>query len=311
MSTPLRRILTTGTVATLALGLGACSTSPGTSDDGAGLDVLASFYPLQFASERVGADAVVVSSLTPAGAEPHDLELSPAQVRAVGEADVVVFLSGFQPAVDEAVAARAPEHLVDAADSARLVEGVDGHEDGDEGEEESDHGSTDPHFWLDPLRLADVAGAIAAEFTAADPENAQAYATGLESLKADLAALDAEFTEGLASCETRTLVTTHDAFGYLAERYDLDPLPISGLDPEAEPSPARLREVAALAQEAGATTIFTETLVSPRVAEVLASDLGLATAVLDPVEGITDPERDYLDVMRANLEALRTGLRCA
>lgn len=305
MSTPLRRILSTGTVATLALGLGACSTSPGTSDDGAGLDVLASFYPLQFASERVGAEAVVVSSLTPAGAEPHDLELSPAQVRAVGEADVVVFLSGFQPAVDEAVAARAPEHLVDAADSARLVEGADG------SEEDSDHGSTDPHFWLDPLRLADVAGAIAAEFTAVDPENTQAYATGLESLEADLAALDAEFTEGLASCETRTLVTTHDAFGYLAERYDLDPLPISGLDPEAEPSPARLREVAALAQEAGATTIFTETLVSPRVAEVLASDLGLATAVLDPVEGITDPERDYLDVMRANLEALRTGLRCA
>jgi zinc transport system substrate-binding protein len=300
--------------------LAGCSTqgAGGSSDESDGVTVLASFYPLQYVAQQIGGDLVTVDNLTPPAAEPHDLELSPAQVREIGTADLVVYLSGFQNAVDEGVEARAPEHVVDAADAAGLVEHAEETEEehaehAEEGDEH-DHGATDPHFWLDPSRLAAVGKVVADELAAVDPDNADVYAAGAQRLGKQLDELDQELADGLAACQGATLVTSHAAFGYLADRYSLEQVGISELDPEVEPSPARLREIGDLVEARGIKTLYSETLVSPKVTETLAADLGVETAVLDPLEGLSEEATtagdDYVSVMRANLAALEEGLVC-
>lgn len=294
----------------LALVLAACGTAGGgAGDDDGTLQVLASFYPLQYVAEQVGGDLVSVDNLTPPAAEPHDLELAPSQVREVSTADLVVFQSGFQPAVDDAVEARAPEHVVDAAEEHAA------HADEEEAAGDGhDHGNADPHFWLDPTLLIPVADEVAAELGAADPDNAATYTANAEALTATLEDLDAEYAAALEPCAGETLVTSHAAFGYLAERYGLTQVGISALDPEAEPSPARLREIGAVVADDDVQTIFTETLTSPKVAETLAADLGVATAVLDPLEGLsteaTEAGADYISVMDTNIATITEGLDC-
>jgi zinc transport system substrate-binding protein len=305
--------------------LAGCSTqgAGGSSDESDGVTVLASFYPLQYVAQQIGGDLVTVDNLTPPAAEPHDLELSPAQVREVGTADLVVYLSGFQNAVDEAIDARAPEHVVDAADSAGLVEHAAEAEEEHAGETEEEHaehadehghGATDPHFWLDPSKLAAVGKVVADELAAVDPEHADEYAAGAQRLGQQLDELDQEFADGLAACQGATLVTSHAAFGYLADRYALEQVGISELDPEVEPSPARLREIGDIVEERGIKTLYSETLVSPKVTETLAADLGVNTAVLDPLEGLSEDATaagdDYVSIMQANLAALEEGLVC-
>lgn len=323
---------------TAALALSSCASGSGDPSAAGGgssgtLSVQASFYPLQYVTERVGGDLVQVDSLTPAGAEPHDLELSPAAVDGLRTADAVVYLSGFQPAVDDAVAQAAPEHALDAVHAG--VEGEEAHSaeehgaaeeahseeaHGDEASAEEphaeddhghDHGGEDPHFWLDPDRLAAVATEVAHELAEVDPDNAAAYESNAEELAEELAALDEEFTEGLATCERDTIVVSHDAYGYLADKYDLEQVAIAGLDPDTEPSPARLAEIGKVVEAEGVTTVFSESLVNPKVAETLAAEHGIETAVLDPVENQSDENADYQQVMRNNLEALRTALDCA
>lgn len=313
-----RRTLSTlapATAAAAVLALSACSSGgsdgSGGSGDGGGVQVLASFYPLQYVTEQVGGDLVSVGSLTPPGAEPHDIELSPAQVDEVGRADLVVYLSEFQAAVDDAVAANPPAHVVDAAQDTEL-HAAEHAEDGDEhGEDDHDHGSLDPHFWLDPSRLPAVADDVAAQLGEIDPDHAAEYEANARSFAQAMADLDDEYATGLATCESRTIVTTHEAFSYLADRYDLEQVGISGIDPEGEPSPARLAEVGDVVRDEGVTTIFFETLASPKVAQTLADELGVGTAVLDPLEGLTDDTQDYVSVAKTNLETLRTALSCA
>ncbi|MCU1432904.1 MAG: zinc transporter substrate-binding protein [Actinotalea sp.] len=292
----------------------ACAPSGG-AEGGAGdrLTVLASFYPLQYVVEQVGGDLVDVASLTPPGIEPHDIELSARQLQEVADADVVVVLGGFQPAVDKAVAAQQPEHLVDAATTPSVAEhlGAEGSPEA-EGSEDDGHGhdGADPHFWLDPTLLADVAEDVATALAEAQPGDAEAFRDRADGLAADLSALDQELAAGLATCERRVVVTAHEAFGFLAERYDLEQVGISGLDPEAEPSPARLREIGEVVADHGVTTLFTEELLNPKVSETLADDLGIRTAVLDPIENRTDPADDYRGAMEQNLAALREALAC-
>ena len=292
-------------LATAALVLAGCASAPsgaapGTEQPGGVVKVLASFYPLQYVTEKVGGDLVEVSSLTPPGAEPHDVELSPRQVRSVGEVGLVVYLSGFQRAVDEALAAREPAHVLDAADTADLRPAPGA----------ADDATLDPHFWLDPDRLARLATPVAAALAELDPDNADTYAANATTLLADLASLDAEFRAGLATCEQRVIVTSHEAFGYLTDRYDLEQVGISGLDPDAEPSPARLKEIGDVVRAQGVTTIFSEELVNPKVAQTLAADLDITSAVLDPVESLADPSSDYRGVMGKNLGVLRAALAC-
>lgn len=283
--------------------LTACTAGADTASSADGTDrveVLASFYPLQYVTEQVGGDLVTVSSLTPPGAEPHDVELSPRQVRSVSETDLVVYLSGFQSAVDSAVTSREPENVVDATDTVDLVTGHVGQDDG----------ALDPHFWLDPQRLATLADPVAAALTDVDPDHAGTYAANAAALTADLTALDTELATGLATCDRRVVVTSHEAFGYLADRYDLTIVGISGLDPEAEPSPARLKEIGDIVRAEGVTTIFSEELVNPKVAQTLAADLGITSAVLDPIESLADTNSDYRGVMENNLAVLRAALAC-
>lgn len=311
--------LTSLALAATATLAGCSSQGPGGSDESDGVTVLASFYPLQYVAQQIGGDLVTVDNLTPPAAEPHDLELSPAQVREIGTADLVVYLSGFQNAVDQGVEARAPEHVVDAADAAGLVEhaeeSAEEHAEHAEEHDGHDHGVTDPHFWLDPSRLAAVGQAVADELTAADPDHAEEYAQGALQLGQRLDELDQELADGLATCQGATLVTSHTAFGYLADRYALEQVGITELDPEVEPSPARLREIGDIVRDSGVTTLFSETLVSPKVTETLAGDLGVQTAVLDPLEGLSEDATaagdDYVSVMRDNLAALEEGLVCA
>jgi zinc transport system substrate-binding protein len=310
-------------LAAAGLLLAGCQSGPSTAGT---LDVLASFYPLQLVSERVGGDRVTVTSLTPPGAEPHDVELSPAQVAKLSGADLVVYLSGFQAAVDEAVTQAGPSDALDAAEVVHLEpageadeshdeHAHDGHthdEETHDGEaHEHAHGELDPHFWLDPTRLAALVPAVEARLAALDPEGAEQYAANAAELTRELTALDEEYTAALQTCAQHVFVTSHAAFGYLASRYDLEQVAISGVDPEAEPSPARLAQVEREVQEHGVSTIFFETLVSPKVAQTLAADLGVRTDVLDPIEGIAEDGGDYFSVARENLEALRVALSCS
>lgn len=307
MNTWTARTVTEATASAAALALAGCGGADATagSTGGDGLTVVAGFYPLEWAAQRVGGDRVAVSSLTPQGAEAHDLELAPQDVAAVADADLLVYLDGFQPALDEAVQNEAADTAWDAGQAADLVPTAeeDAHEDG----------AVDPHFWLDPVRLASVGDALADRLTEADPDGAATYEQDAAALRTDLEALDAEMQAGLAGCAVGTLVTGHDAFGYLGDRYGLEVVGISGLSPSAEPSPAAQAEIAELVRERGITTVYTETLVDPAVAETVASEAGVRTAVLDPIEGLTDESAgsDYLEVMRANLVTLQEGQSCS
>ncbi len=300
-------------VATAALS--SCGSSDSASSNGPSGDrpgavtVAASFYPLQWMAEQVGGDHVEVANLTKPGAEPHDLELTPKDVAALDEADVVAYLSGFQPSVDDAVA-ESGATVFDAADTANLDLTFTPIEEGEEHTDEA--GATDPHFWLDPTRLADVADAFAATLAKQDPDNADDYEANAKALKAKLDDLDTEYKAGLASCENKDLVTSHNAFGYLAQRYGMEQVGITGLTPDAEPSAGQLADVTKFVEKNDVKTIYFETLVSPAVAKAVASEANVETDVLDPIEGLNDASQgdDYLEIMRSNLRNLQAGQPC-
>lgn len=305
------RKLVTLAVATLLAAAGtACASDSEGSDGGDGkLSVVAAFYPLQFVAEKVGGDAVEVTNLVPPGVESHDLELEPQQVGELSDADMVLYLGGFQPAVDEAVDQNAKDAAFDAAEVEPLE---DGYVPLEEGELHEDEKGKDPHVWLDPVRFSAIATAAAEKLGEVDADNAEDYAQRADELGDELTKLDEEYRTGLANCTQKTIVVSHNSFGYLAKRYGLEQVPITGLTPEEEPSAARLAEVAKFAKDRQVTTIFFETLVSPKIAETLASDVGAKAAVLDPIEGLEADAQDgdYLSVMRENLSTLRSALGC-
>ena len=290
-------------------------TACGASPDARGAEdvvVVASFYPLAEAAQRVGGDLVTVENLTPPGVEPHDLELAPDDLEAIVRADVVLYIGGgFQPAIEEGVA-DAEGVVLDVLEAAGSLRPPPPGE-----EEDGEAPPADPHVWLDPARYGRIVEAVAetlAQVQTSEAE-AEAFRAGAEAFGSELAALDREFADGLATCRSRTIVVNHAAFGYLAEAYDLEQLSISGISPEAEVDPARLAELKSLVEREGVTTIFTEELASPEVAETLAQEAGVETAVLNPLEGLVqdqlDAGEDYVSVMRENLETLRSGLGCA
>jgi zinc transport system substrate-binding protein len=283
---------------------------------GPGIDVVTSFYPLQFVAERVAGDRADVVNLTRPGKEPHDLELSVAQTAAVTSADLVVYEQGLQAAVDAAVDQAHGVATVDAGAVAGLEPiAHDGHVDAQPGtpgaEEPSDPGDLDPHFWQDPLKLAKVADAVATALAKVDPANADDYRANADELNHQLEALDREYADGLEGCARDTIVVSHDAFGYLG-RYGLFIEPISGLSPDAEPTPADLARLQQLIDEDGITTVFGERLVSPKLAQSLADDMGVEARILDPIEGLSSEtaDDDYLSLMRDNLAALQEADGC-
>jgi zinc transport system substrate-binding protein len=288
-----------GTVA-----LGAC-TAPSTTSDG--VRIVASFYPLAEAAEKVGGTFVSVDNLTAPGVEPHDLELTPSQIEAIDTADIVLYLGGgFQPAVEDALV-DATGLVIDASSSLRNLPVPEG---------ESDASLTaDPHVWLDPTLYRQIVATVHGAIVSADPDHAQTFDVNANRFDQELRALDAQYRSGLEGCQRNVIVTSHAAFGYLAGRYALTQVPISGLSPEAEPPPQRIADLKELVEREGVTTIFTEELVSPKVAETLAQETGTTTAVLNPLESLTPEEvaagADYVSVMRDDLATLRTALGCA
>jgi zinc transport system substrate-binding protein len=266
-------------VVACALLAGGCTAA---ANDGR-TEVVAGFYPLAYAAEQIGGAGVRVTNLTPVGAEPHDLEPTPRDVARIREADLVLYARGVQPALERA---------------------LDGHGDRVLDVRAGDPGA-DPHVWLDPVRFAAIVRQIGDRLD--QPERAR-------RLAARLGELDRDYRKGLAHCARRELVSSHAAFGLLSARYGLRQISLSGLSPEAEPTPRQLERLVVAVRESGATTVFAETLVSPRIAETVARETGARTAVLDPIEGLTDEEvnrgDDYFSVMHRNLGALRQALGC-
>ncbi len=308
-------------VTSLGLILSGCGSSDSNSDS-SGIKVVAAMYPLEFVATSIGGDLVSVENFTPPGVEPHDLELTPSQVVTLDDADLLLYIAGFQPALEEAAQQSAPANSLDllSVNGLNLLKATeDGHNHGHDHGAEDEHADeeahsdeemvSDPHVWLDPERLVVVAKAVAAKLSEVDPDNSAVFATNLAAFVAELETLDEKFLTGLASCERDLIVTSHAAFGYLADAYGLTQEAIAGLSPESEPTPKRLNEIGKEAKADGTTTIFFETLASPKVAQTLADDLNIKAAVLDPIEGISEG-KTYFSIMESNLEALRKALNC-
>ena len=316
MSVSVRRL---GVVACLLslLAAAACAStgSAGTPTRTPGqLRIVAAFYPLQFITQRVVGEHATVVNLTQPGAEPHDLELTPRQVASLTTANLVIYEKGFQPDVDEAVGQSENREVIDTTTVVSLRPLMtNGHDLGHGEGAGHDHSALDPHIWLDPTSVSRIAGAVEARLVIIDPDHAADYRRNARELEQELRGLDLSYRSGLAHCVRTEFITTHAAFGYLAQRYHLTQIAISGLSPDAEPSPARIAEVQRVAREYGLTTIFSETLVSPALARAIAGDLGLVTDVLDPIEGLTDQSRghDYFSIMASNLAALRKAGGCS
>jgi zinc transport system substrate-binding protein len=254
------------------------------------VEVVAGVYPLAYVAERIGGAHVHVTDLTPAGAEPHDIELSPAQVGEVQQAGLVLLVHGLQAALDAA----ARGNVLDAAQvGAPPAPGL----------------AKDPHVWQDPVRMSAIATEVAGRMAARDTAHASDYTAGAAALVADLRRLDADIRAALGHCARHDIVTSHEAFGHFAARYGLHQVGIAGISPDADPSPRRLADIAAYVRTHDVTTVFTESLVSPRVAETVAREAHVRTAVLDPIEGVR-PGDDYFTVMRRNVAALRVALGC-
>jgi zinc transport system substrate-binding protein len=270
-----------------ALALAGCSAGGSTDPD----TVVAAFYPIAYAAEQISGGGVPVRNLTPAGAEPHDLELTPGDVRAIHDASVVLYFGdGFMPGLETAVRDR-DGRSVDLLAQLRL--------------QESGGAPGDPHVWLDPVRYAALVRLIG---------KALHDDAGTTALTRKLAQLDRDYRTGLANCERRQIVTSHAAFGYLARRYGLEQVPLEGLTPEAEPSAKDIEGLVERVRSSGATTVFFEPLISPKLAQTVAREADVGTADLDPLEGLSDERivggADYFSVMRDNLATLRKALGC-
>src|SRR4051794_27001396 len=255
--------------------------------------IVASFYPIAWAAQQIGGNRVAVTNLTPAGAEPHDLELTPDQIDEVLDAAVVFELGhGFQPAVEQAAEPR-------DGPTVQLLP----------------RGTKDPHVWLDPVRMATIVRTVQRELTKVDPKGRAVYARNAARVLGELDQLDTRFRDGLAQCRRHVIVTGHEAFGHLAKRYGLRQEGVAGLSPDAEPDAKRIGQLADLVKRLGVTTVFTEELVSPRIATTLAREAGVHTETLNPLEGLTNRELhrgdDYVSVMDTNLTKLQLALGCS
>ncbi len=318
-ATERRRAMVIGGLAAMAsLALAACGSGGSAASSSVPvperLTVVAGFYPLQFAAEQIGDATVSVTNLTPPGAEPHDLELTPQQVARIAQADLVVYISGFQPALDEAVAQQAADRALDVLDVVEVLSVGAGH-DAHEGEHagEGEHGelSTDPHIWLDPLAMDQIGEAIAERLSTLLPDESTGIAESAKKFSQEMSELNSAWKAATATCTSRDLVVSHEAFGYLARAYGFTQVGISGLSPDAEPSPATIAEVSAFVRDHGITTIYYETLVDPKIAQTIAAETGASTAVLDPIEGLVPgSDATYLTLMESNLATLVAGQQC-
>lgn len=264
------------------------------------LRVTASFYPLAFLAEEIGGDKVFITNLTPAGAEPHEFEPSARDMAEMERSRVLIVNGlGLEPWYDNA------KQNIDPAKTTIIVAS----------NKLGDKGTTkDPHVWLSPSFMKIMAEKIEKSFSEIDAKNEYYYKERLATLKTKLDILDEEFRFGLMNCEQREIITSHTAFKYLAEDYGLTQISIAGLSPDAEPSPKTLSDIVNLAKQHKVKYIFFESLVSPKLAQTIASEIGAKTLVLNPLEGLTKQDvskgKNYIIVMRENLTNLKIALSC-
>lgn len=325
--------------AVACLGLSACGSTDSSNSSSSKVEIAASFYPVMWLAQQIGGDAVNVTSVTPTNVEPHDYELSPKDIASLDKKSVLFYVKDFQPSLDDAAENLSNAKAVDLTKSLELVhheglaehehhhgeaegEAHDEHHEGEghgehEGEAHDEHShshddadAADPHFWLDPQRMVAAGQAMTDYLVKSDAAHADSYKANFETLKKNLEDLDSSFAKSTTTCQRRTIVTTHTAFGYLTDRYKLKQVSLSGVDPEAEPSPAVLASVKEFIKKDGTTTIFTEELVSPKTAQALASETGVATAVLNPMES-APKSGDYVTEMKANLSEITKALGCS
>lgn len=301
-----------GSIALAACGGTPGATPAGTSGGGDRLPVVASVYPTQYLLEQVGGHRVQVTTLTKPGGEAHDLEPTPQDLAAIAQARLTTYIGGLQPAVDRSVADQGGDRGLDLAPIADLAGHPDAPQEPTADETGHAHGASDPHFWLDPSRYAKAGTLVADRLASLDPDHAQEYRDRAARFGTAMTALDAEFSAGLKTCTTRNLVTSHTAFAYLADRYRLVEIGITGIDPEGEPTPTQLARVADQVRRAGVRTVYAESAATRAVAETVARETGAKVAVLDPIEGVSSASAapDYPGIMRANLATLRKGLGC-
>lgn len=301
-----------GVLSLLGLGAGAATLAACGAGDGEGGSgaptVIASCYPTAFLAERVGGAHLSVVNLATPGADAHGLELSVRQVAQLREAALVVQIPGYQAAIDDAIASHGDENVLDVSQAIELLSSSEEHAEHDHDEDDHDghdHGPTDPHFWHDPVRMAALGDALAARLGELIPEQAEAFAANAGTLRGELEELDRELTDAYGAVGgERPFVTSHAAYAYLADRYDLHQIGISGVDPEVEPSPQRLLELERVIQDEGVTTIFFETTASPKVAQTLADNVGVDSEELDNLETQLSEDADYPRVMRENADKL-------
>jgi zinc transport system substrate-binding protein len=290
----------------LTTGLAGCSNSDDTANDK--LQVVSNFYPVKYLVDQIGGDLVNNSSLTPDGAEPHDLMLDPKAVATMTDADAIFYIGqSFQPEVDKAVANLSSE--VSPTDLSRSPGVVILDAPSDLGKESLD-GGKDPHVWLDPKNMSAMAQEIAQNLKSLAPDSADTIDANLAVLVNNLQLLDEDFKTGLASCQQKTLVTSHAAFQYLAATYGLNQLAITGISPEDQPDAQLLAEIAAEAKQAGVSTVYFEDVLPKDLSETVAREIGAKTSLLSALEFTPEGSDDYISMMRVNLENLKSGLNC-
>lgn len=293
-----------------------CGTQPADTAAGDGrLRVLTSFYPMYDFACKIGGDCIDVTNMVPSGTEPHDWEPSTNDLKNLEKADVFIYNGAdMEPWADDLLVSRSDTlRVVEASENVELRTTDGEHEHAHEHEgADHHHGDFDPHVWLDPENAKIEMEAIRDALCAADPENSTVFQANYEKYAAELDALDAEFREKLAPLPNRTIVVAHEAFGYLCDAYGLTQVGIEGLSPDSEPDPGRMAEVIDFVREHSISTIFFEELVSPKVAEAIASETGAQAKMLSPLEGLSDEQAaagaDYFSVMHDNLAALMEAL---
>ncbi|HEY2494190.1 MAG TPA: metal ABC transporter substrate-binding protein [Paenibacillus sp.] len=287
------------------------------------LNVRVSFYPMYEFTKNVAGDLANVETLIPAGVEPHDWEPTPRDLATIEDADVLVYNgAGLEGWIDQVTSAVNNDKLVqvEASHGIAIMEGSEeekeahDHDHDHEGEEAHDHehGGLDPHVWLSPALAIQEVRNIESGLSKAAPQHKDEFKKNADAYIVKLEQLDQEFKSGLSNTKRKDFITQHASFGYLAKEYNLVQVSIAGLSPEQEPSAANMAKVVKFAKENDVQTIFFETLVSSKVAETIAKEIGAESAVLNPIEGLSDEDKannlDYIGIMHQNLEALKKAL---
>lgn len=270
------------------------------------IKVTASFYPLYFFAQEIGGEYADVTNITPAGAEPHDYEPTAQDMARIEESALLILNGkGLEPWGENL------KHTLDASRTDIVIAG-EGLTDRKITQESRAAG--DPHLWLNPLLAKQIADKISAGLAVANPEREAYYRARANDLKSQLDGLDAEYREGLRDCRQKNIITSHAAFGYMAAEYGFAQVSIAGTNPDAEPSPRQMAEIAQFAQTKGIRHIFFEPLASPKIADALAREIGAAPLMLNPLEGLTREEiargENYFTQMRENLANLQIALQC-